>query len=94
MKIYLALLIIALSAVAASAQTLEAPITPIKKRPARLEVRATKIDGALVRGARGGNFLQMYNPKAPAIYGTAEDSVIIDPETGKWKGIKLFTIWW
>jgi hypothetical protein len=34
----------------------------------------------------------MLNPYAPAKYGTAEDSVILDPDTGKWRGIKLFTI--
>jgi hypothetical protein len=32
------------------------------------------------------------NPKAPAVYGKSEDSVVLDGETGKWKGIKLFTI--
>jgi hypothetical protein len=47
--------------------------------------------GVLVRAAQG-NPLQMLNPKAPAKYGRAEDSVEIDPETGKWKGIKLLTI--
>ncbi len=34
----------------------------------------------------------MLNPRAPAVYGTAEDNVYLDPETGKWKGIKLLTI--
>jgi hypothetical protein len=47
--------------------------------------------GVLVRAAQG-NPLQMLNPKAPAKYGKAEDSVELDPETGKWRGIKLFTI--
>ena len=48
-------------------------------------------DGVLPRMGRGNPF-QMFNPKAPAQYGRAEDSVELDPETGKWKGIKLFTI--
>jgi hypothetical protein len=47
--------------------------------------------GALQRGARGGNPLQMLNPKAPAQYGTAADSLAMD-ENGKWRGIKLFEI--
>lgn len=47
--------------------------------------------GALQRGARGGNPLQMLNPKAPAQYGTAADSLVMD-ETGKWRGIKLIEI--
>ncbi len=45
--------------------------------------------GAIQRGARGGNVLQMLNPKAPAQYGTSGDSLIID-ENGKWRGIKFF----
>jgi hypothetical protein len=47
--------------------------------------------GVLVRAAQG-NPLQMLNPKAPPQYGKAEDSVEIDPDTGKWKGIKLLSI--
>jgi hypothetical protein len=47
--------------------------------------------GALQRGARGGNPLQMLNPKAPPQYGTAADSLVMD-ETGKWRGIKLIEI--
>ena len=48
-------------------------------------------EGALQRAARGGNPLQMLNPKAPPQYGTAADSLVMD-ETGKWRGIKLFEI--
>ncbi len=55
-------------------------------------VRKENTDGVLPRMSRGGNPFQMLNPKAPAQYGKAEDSVELDPETGKWKGIKLFTI--
>ena len=55
------------------------------------------------RAFRGGNPLQMLNPRAPARYGTAEESVlterayarrtVVDDPTypGKWKGIKFFT---
>ena len=59
-----------------------APPPPVKKET---------VEGVLPRAARG-NPLQMLNPKAPAKYGTAEESVVLDPDTGKWKGIKLFTI--
>jgi hypothetical protein len=59
------------------------PPPPIKKE---------NTEGVLPRAARGGNPFQMLNPKAPPQYGKAEDSVVLDPETGKWKGIKLFTI--
>jgi hypothetical protein len=55
-------------------------------------IRKENTDGVLPRAARGGNPFQMLNPKAPAQYGRAEDSVVLDPDTGKWRGIKLFTI--
>jgi hypothetical protein len=51
-------------------------------------------EGAVPAAIRGGNPLQMLNPKAPAQYGTAGQHVILDPETGKWRGIKLFEIFW
>lgn len=63
-------------------QAKAAPPPPISKRESQ---------GALQRGARGGNVLQLFNPKAPAKYGTAADSLAID-EAGKWRGIKLFEI--
>ena len=55
-------------------------------------IRKENAEGVLQRAARGGNPFQMLNPKAPPQYGKAEDSVVLDPDTGKWKGIKLFTI--
>jgi hypothetical protein len=68
--------------------------TGAKARPAPTPppLRKENTDGVLPRAARGGNIFQMLNPKAPAQYGKAEDSVVLDPDTGKWKGIKLFTI--
>jgi hypothetical protein len=86
-------MLLALVAVA-GAQTLRAPI---KKKTVKTEapppVRRQKVDGVLVAAFQpGGNPLQMLNPKAPAKYGTAQQHVDIDPRTGKWKGIKLFTI--
>src|SRR5260370_33097716 len=65
-----------------------------KPRPAPTPppLKKQNTDGVLARAARGGNPFQMLNPKAPAVYGKAEDSVELDPDTGKWQGIKLFTI--
>lgn len=63
-----------------------------RPRPSPPPVRKDNTDGVLPRMARSGNPFQMLNPKAPPQYGRAEDSVELDPETGKWKGIKLFTI--
>ncbi|HXP34644.1 MAG TPA: hypothetical protein VN827_03775 [Chthoniobacterales bacterium] len=55
-------------------------------------IKKENTEGVLPRAVRGGNPFQMLNPKAPPQYGKAEDSVVLDPDTGKWKGIKLFTI--
>jgi len=61
------------------------------------------VDGVIPRAIRGGNFLQMFNPKAPAKYGTSQEAVVFVPspmnsvpaqngqtDPGKWKGIKFF----
>jgi hypothetical protein len=59
------------------------PVTPL----------GSEVRGAVPRGFKGGNPLQMLNPKAPAIYGTWVDNTTFDPNVpGKWKGIKLFEI--
>ena len=52
-----------------------------------------EMQGAIPTGVRGGNPLQMLNPKAPARYGTWVQNTSFDPNVpGKWKGIKLFEI--
>jgi hypothetical protein len=86
-------ILIALAA-SVSAQTFEAPAGPKKARKAASPppVAVKEGRGAVQRGIRGGNPLQMLNPKAPAKYGVYTDSLSIDPDTGKWKGIKLFEI--
>jgi hypothetical protein len=61
------------------------------RRPAPVSER--DISGVISRAIRGGNLVQMLNPRAPAKYGTAEESVSLDPEVpGKGDGIKLFSI--
>ena len=67
-------------------------VSKTRPTPSPPPLRKENTEGVLARAARGGNPLQMLNPKAPAIYGRAEDNVFLDPETGKWKGIKLLTI--
>ncbi len=99
MKKYLvsALLVMMATAVVAAPQTFTAPAkskravksTLKKKIPPPLQKE--EVRGVLPRAfAPGNNPVQMLNPKAPAKYGTAQQSVVIDPVTGKWKGIKLF----
>ena len=89
----LGLMLVALSCLA-SAQTFTTPQQKKKAHPSPTPppIREEKVQGAIPRAVRGGNPLQMFNPKAPAKYGTSADSVILDPDTGKWRGIKLFEI--
>ena len=77
------------------AQTLRAPIgkKQVKHPAPPPPVYKKKVDGVVPRAfQQGGNPLQMLNPFAPAKYGTTEEHVVLDPETGKWKGIKFFEI--
>jgi hypothetical protein len=96
MKKLLIFSILVISATVANAapQTYTAPIQ--RKKQAKPEppppITGREVQGVIPRGVRGGNPLQMLNPKAPARYGTAEQSVVLEPYTGKWKGIKLFEI--
>ena len=60
-------------------------------RPATLSER--DISGVIPCAIRGGDPLQMLNPRAPAKYGTAEENVSLDPDVpGKGNGIKFFSI--
>ena len=59
-------------------------------RPAALSQPA--VSGVIPSAIRGGNPLQMFNPFAPANYGTAEENVSLDPDVpGKVNGTKLLT---
>ena len=91
------LLVLCLIATAASSvlgETYRAPIERTRQKSQRerpTPLTPGKVDGVIPRGIRGGNFLQMFNPKAPAKYGTSQEAVCLDPnDPGKWKGIKFF----
>lgn len=97
----IAFLFIATAASAVAAETYVAPARPRtapRERPTPL--RPGEVDGVIPRGIRGGNFWQMFNPKAPAKYGTSQEAISYDPSTvnvnprhseaGKWRGIKFF----
>jgi hypothetical protein len=60
-------------------------------RPAILSRPA--VSGVIPRAVRGGNPLQMLSPFAPAKYGTADESVSLDPDVpGKVNGINFVSI--
>jgi hypothetical protein len=104
------LLVLCLIATAASSvlgETYRAPIERTRQKTQRVRpappVTRRDVDGVIPRGVRGGNFLQMFNPKAPAKYGTSQEAICFNPspmhatpgqngqtDPGKWKGIKFF----
>jgi len=97
MKMYLALVLLIATTITSGAapQTFTAPTRPrgAKKPPPPPPIYRENVQGVIPRAARGGNPLQMLNPKAPAKYGTWVESTSFDPNIpGKWKGIKLFEI--
>ena len=95
MKKLLTFGILMIMAIAASAepQGFRAAVSLKKSKPQRApQVTERDVQGVIPRAIRGGNPLQMLNPKAPAKYGTGEQSVVFNPYTGKCEGIKLFEI--
>lgn len=105
MKTFLILsLVLAAMTVSASAQNFAAPTRGQQvQRQKNAPLPRREVTGVIPRAIRGGNPLQMLNPRAPAKYGTAEQSVLYDPVyssrnsmseppyPGKWRGIKFFT---
>jgi hypothetical protein len=92
-KSILSMSILCALALSAPAQTFTTTTKAKKQAKAQQRVPLAKREpqGVLQRAGRGGNPLQMLNPKAPAQYGTAADSLVYD-DSGKWRGIKLFEI--
>jgi hypothetical protein len=102
----LVLCLIATAATSVVGETYRAPIErsrPKQQREKPVPLAPGKVDGVIPRGIRGGNFIQMFNPKAPAKYGTSQEAIVYDPapmnqalaqngqtDPGKWKGIKFF----
>ena len=98
-------LVLAAITVSASAQNFTAPARTqqVQRKKAPPPTSRREVTGVIPRAIRGGNPLQMLNPRAPARYGTAEQSVLTeraytrrtpvdDPSyPGKWRGIKFFT---
>ena len=78
-----------------AAETFVAPVTPKRQRHRPPPpISKPDVDGVIPRAVRGGNPLQMLNPRAPRKYGTSQDAVVFDVSDfyhgGKWKGIKFF----
>ncbi|MFN2542714.1 MAG: hypothetical protein ABR514_11200 [Chthoniobacterales bacterium] len=95
MKTCLVLMSLVTMTIAAQAAPRELA-APIRARQTRKPappppIYRENVQGVVPRAVRGGNPLQMLNPKAPAKYGSWVESTSFDPNVpGKWKGIKLF----
>jgi len=75
---------------AAPAQPRRVPTPEPRKTPVIL---GRQVGGVIPRAIRSRNPAQMLNPRAPASYGTAEQNVTYKPDgSGRWNGIKLFSI--
>lgn len=94
MKTYLiATLLIASASTPSLAETFTAPVNQTKAhpRPAPPISKRTQVDGVIPRAFRGGNPLQMLNPRAPRKYGTSQEAILYDQDDpGRWRGIKFF----
>ena len=107
MKTFLILgLLLAAMTVSVSAQSFTAPAPGQqiqRKKAPPPPISRRDVTGVIPRAIRGGNPLQMLNPRAPARYGTAAESVLYEgyyprrsvvadaTYPGKWRGIKFLT---
>lgn len=83
----------AVAPVVAETETFTAPVTQTKQRhqTAPPISQKTVVDGVVMRAVRGGNPLQMLNPRAPRKYGTSLEAVsFVQEDPYKWRGIKFF----
>jgi len=87
-------LICAFFASAVSAETYRAAVTQTRSKTRErppAPISRHDVDGVIPRAIRGGNPLQMLNPRAPRKYGTSQEAVVYDQnDPAKWRGIKFF----
>ena len=102
----LVLCLVATAASSVFAETYRTPVRPPRKQPKERKappLAPAPVDGVIPRAVRAGNPIQMFNPKAPAKYGTSQEAIVFDAapmnsavaqngqtDAGKWKGIKFF----
>ena len=98
--------VVAAMTASASAQNFTTPAhtQQVQRKKAPPPISRRDVTGVIPRAIRGGNPLQMLNPRAPARYGTAAESVLYEASyprrnamndsnyPGKWRGIKFFTL--
>jgi hypothetical protein len=62
------------------------------EKPNEIKLGRLVYSGILVQLTRTDDPLQLFNPAAPAEYGSPEDNIVRDPITGRISGLKLFSI--
>jgi hypothetical protein len=61
-------------------------------KPNEMVAGNVAFSGIAVEVLKTDNLLQLFNPFAPAKYGSADENTLHDPGTGKARGWKLFSI--
>ncbi len=86
--------LVAAAATSAIAETYTVPVTRGRSKPHERPappISQPDVTGVIPRAIRGGNPLQMFNPKAPRKYGTSQEAITYDQnDPAKWRGIKFF----
>jgi hypothetical protein len=72
------------------------PVPPVvlalqQPKPNEIVSRGFTFSGIAVHVAKTENLLQLINPAAPAEYGSAEDSLVLDPIDVQPSGLKVFS---
>ena len=64
---------------------------PRPEKPIKLRRGNVTYSGILVEMVKTDNWLELINPAAPPQYGSSEDNVVRDTQTGR-EGLRLFSI--
>lgn len=98
-SLFIGFAFVAISLGTAFGETFRARVDTTREQPARrppAPIYARPVAGAIPRAVRGGNPLQMFNPRAPQKYrGSPDDTVTYDQNNpSRITGIILFGIRW
>ena len=67
-------------------------ISASEAKPNEIAKRKVAYSGIAVSAIKTDNLVQLFNPFAPARYGSALDNALTDPDTGRARAWKVFSI--